>query len=441
MLKWSKYNLVSDIESGMLLYNTATGNVIKVTDETYLKVLKRLIDNEVEEDTFNDKECEILNEFVQKKVLVDSKTNELDLLTYIYNNQITRNNILELTLIITRQCNYRCVYCYEEHLDLSMSKDVYQSILKLLEKVYLSGQYSGVSISLFGGEPLLEYDDVLEFLKSAYDISYKNDKTFIVSATTNGSLLFPERFLELHKLNCRHYQITIDGLKETHDSYRVATDNNGWDRIIENLKFMESTDLSFDVTLRTNFNDEILENVSEFYSFISKNFGQRFNIYYEEIKRLGGESDSEINVLDHVSANSSMVDIASMLKTYCIKSNVCSDRLLPFSHICQATKYNSFIIDYDGTLLKCTLDFNSLNNKIGRLTKDGDMWIDHEKHCKWLTVGFENITKCQKCKLLPLCFGRRCVSSALESKSLSCNPDLEEIFLMEQIKSYYCKEY
>ena len=118
MLKWSKYNLVSDIESGMLLYNTATGNVINVTDETYLKVLKRLIDNEVEEDTFNDKEGEILNEFVQKKVLVDSKTNELDLLTYIYNNQITRNNILELTLIITRQCNYRCVYCYEEHLDL-----------------------------------------------------------------------------------------------------------------------------------------------------------------------------------------------------------------------------------------------------------------------------------------------------------------------------------
>ena len=115
MLKWSKYNLVSDIESGMLLYNTATGNVIKVTDETYLKVLKRLIDNEVEEDTFNDKEGEILNEFVQKKILVDSKTNELDLLTYIYNNQITRNNILELTLIITRQCNYRCVYCYEEH--------------------------------------------------------------------------------------------------------------------------------------------------------------------------------------------------------------------------------------------------------------------------------------------------------------------------------------
>ena len=175
-------------------------------------------------DVVDNDEKELIRTLSEKRILVDLETNELDMLTYIYNNQVLKNNILELTLIITRQCNYRCVYCYEDHLDLPMTDEVYGRILSFIEKSHINGQYSGVSISLFGGEPLLEYERLFLFLQSANNFSKKYGKLFSAGMTTNGSLLFPERFLQLNTIECKHFQITVDGLRDTHDSYRIATD-------------------------------------------------------------------------------------------------------------------------------------------------------------------------------------------------------------------------
>ena len=437
-LKWSDYNLVDEVGDILLVYNTATGTVLKITDPIYRDQIQTLISHPVSLDSIPEElhSC-LIEPLLHKRVLVTPDVNEFDLLTYMYNNRIVRNSLLELTLVITRQCNYRCVYCYEDHLDLPMLPEIYQRILRMIESGYQEGLYSGVSISLFGGEPLLEYDLVVDFLKAANDLSEKYQKTFSAGATTNGSLLFPERFLQLHALNCRHFQITVDGMRDTHDQYRIATDGNGWDTVINNLKFMASTNLSFDVTVRTNFNDDVLNHIQEFYEFMSGILDDRFDIYYEDIKHLGGDNDENVHVLDTIASGLSMVDISSLIGQNHLKSNVCGDRLMPFSHICQATKYNSFIVDYDGTLLKCTLDFSNDANRVGHISERGEMLINHEKHCKWLTVGFENNECCKSCKLLPLCYGRRCISSALTSKQISCNPELETLLLMEQIKSHY----
>ena len=437
-LKWSHYNLVDEIENGLLVYNTATGAVLKITDPVYCSQIRAIMEHPVSLDSIPEPlHASLIEPLVHKRVLVDPNVNEYDLLTYMYNNRIVRNTLLELTLVITRQCNYRCVYCYEDHLDLPMTPEIYQRILRMIEEGYQEGLYSGVSISLFGGEPFLEYDLVIRFLKAANDLSEKYQKTFSAGATTNGSLLFPERFLQLHALNCRHFQITVDGMRDTHDQYRIATDGNGWDVVIDNLKFMASTNLSFDVTVRTNFNDDVLNSIQDFYEFMSSFLDDRFDIYYEDIKHLGGDNDENVDVLDTIASGLSMVDISSLIGRNNLRNNVCGERLTPFSHICQATKYNSFIVDYDGSLLKCTLDFNNEANRIGRISEKGEMLIDHEKHCRWLTVGFENNDCCKSCKLLPLCYGRSCVSSALTSKQISCNPDLETLLLMEQIKSHY----
>lgn len=426
-------------ESGdtLIVYNSSTGAVLRFSDPVYINKIKQYMTDvkvEILPDTKSDQLIEVL---LKKRVLVDEETNELDMCSYVYNTHITRNTVLELTLVITRQCNYRCVYCYEDHLNLSMSDEVYHGLLTYIDNSYAAGMYSGVSISLFGGEPLLDYDKMICFLKDVHSISQKRGRTFSAGITTNGSLLFPQRFEELLSVNCTHFQITMDGLKKTHDKYRVAIDGHGWDTLNDNLRYMASTNKRFDVTLRTNFNEEILNHANEFYKYVKDNFDSRFSIYYEGIKHLGGINDDKVSVMDHVSAGISMVDISLILKRHSLHNDVCSTRLLPFSHVCQATKYNSFVVDYDGTLLKCTLDFNDERNKVGYITSDGNMIINHQKHYKWLTVGFENNKNCQVCKLLPLCYGRRCVSGCLESKKIECNPEVEQLFLMEQIKNNF----
>lgn len=436
--KWSNYSFLINIDSGILMYNSTTGEVIRFKETKYIDFIEKIKDESIIDiNNFSNEENEIIKMFAERRILVNSDLDELSLLTYSFNNIILNNNMLELTLIVTRQCNYRCVYCYEEHLDLPMQEEVYQSILKLLENVFATCQYNGVSISLFGGEPLLEYEHLIDFLKKAYNIAEKYNKKFQVGATTNGSLLFPERFLELYDVNCRHYQITLDGLSHTHDTYRLSTDGNGWHKIVENLKYMASTDKDFDVTIRTNFNEEILNDIDSFYNFLEKTFDSRFNIYYEGIKNLGGENDEYVDVLDTVSANISAIEITNLIKKHNLKSNVCTERIMPFSHICQATKPNSYIIDYDGKLLKCTLDFNEPKNQIGYLTNDGELYVSHEKHCKWVTCGYETNDQCKRCKLLPICYGRSCVSGSIETKKIYCDGETETMFLIEQIKNYY----
>ncbi len=89
---------------------------------------------------------------------------------------------------------------------------------------------------------------------------------FGAGATSNGVLITPGRFDKLYSLGVSYYQITIDGLSGTHDLYRQSADGSGsFNKIIENLKYMASTDYGFEVTIRTNFNNEVFKNAKEFY--------------------------------------------------------------------------------------------------------------------------------------------------------------------------------
>lgn len=196
-----------------------------------------------------------------------------------------------------------------------MTEDIYSRILKFIRNSLENKQYSNVSISLFGGEPFVEYEKVVNFLRSVKEICIEYNAGYSSNATTNGALIYPERFEVLTELNCNYYQITIDGFAKTHDKYRVSADNNGsWDKIMNNLKYMSSTAHNFKVTIRTNFNNEVFEKAEEFYKYIKDNFDDRFSVYYEGIKRLGGSNDDNIEILDSNDVSKSSVGISKVPK-------------------------------------------------------------------------------------------------------------------------------
>lgn len=86
------------------------------------------------------------------------------------------------------------------------------------------------------------------------------------------------------------------------------------------------------------------------------------------------------------------MDIAAYIKQLGIKNDVIDEMTMPFSRVCYATKHNNYLIDYDGSILKCTLSLDDNLNKIGKIYKDGTMEIDDYKHSKW--VGKKR--RCQK---------------------------------------------
>lgn len=424
-LKGSYYNFITDQgNKGYILYNSLSGVIISVTSKEEIERVKEILGKE---EVFYDKQDEIIQLLYEKGILISADTDEFEYLQFLYEQEVVKSQALSVMLITTRQCNLRCIYCYEKHENLAMSLDVYNSIVLYIEQSLMERKYTSVNITLFGGEPFVEYENVVNFLEDVNRICNKYNVPFGAGATSNGVLITPGHFERLYGLGVTYYQITIDGLEDTHNLYRQGADGTGsFKKIIANLKYMAGTDYDFEVTIRTNFNSEVFRKAREFYKFIATNFDQRFHVYYEGIKKLGGSNDRELDVLDKSEVSESSVDIAAYIRELGLKNDVIDEMTLPFNRICYATKHNDFIVDYDGSVLKCTLSLDDELNKIGRIYKDGTMEINDYKHAKWVGKKSQLAEKCKTCKVLPLCYGGRCVNGRVHGDGFECDSGLQE---------------
>lgn len=68
-------------------------------------------------------------------------------------------------------------------------------------------------------------------------------------------------------------------------------------------------------------------------------------------------------------------------------------------------RLRNFVIYFDGTIKKCTIDFTSSNNNVGTLNNDG-MDLDEERMAWW--TSYEKKPVCHNCRIYPVCFGRKC---------------------------------
>lgn len=434
-LKLSYYNFIIPKDNGnYLIFNSVNGVILELCDMVEIEEIQKYQQMEwIELDEKN----EIQKQLMEQGILVPYEKDEFEYVRYLYEKDVVRDSTLHLTLITTRQCNLRCIYCYEEHEDKHMSEMVYNNLLKLIERVLKERIYTDISIGLFGGEPFLPYRFVIDFLKEAKKICDKYHSGFSVGATTNGVLITPERFEELAKVNCLFYQITVDGLADTQDKYRIGRDgNSSFQKIMSNLSYMASTDYPFQVVIRTNFNEEVFQKAEEFYTYIKNKFDDRFHIYYEQIKKLGGNKDSELEILEGEETLEESVRIAKILDTLELKNDVIDAMTMPFSRVCYATKHQDYLIDYDGTVLKCTLVLDDEKNKVGRITSDGILDIDDEKHACWVGKKSHLMEECKVCKILPLCYGGHCVNGQVHGKEFQCDYKMEEREV-ERLISYY----
>lgn len=432
-LKKSKYSFFIENDEGYIIYNSLNGLIINCTEQKYIDEIKKIQSvSKIEYDDSSD----FLNILYSKGVLIDDEVDESVNVRYLYNHNIINNRTLELMLVVTRQCNFRCIYCAQEHVDKVMDSSIYDNTCKLVDNMLSSKQYDNVIISFFGGEPLLEMKNIQAFLKEINKIGERYDININSSFTTNGYLLTPNNFERLTELGCVGYQITIDGMAKAHDETRAL--KNGyptWEKIMNNLKYMNSTKHKFGVTLRTNYNENVLEDLQQFYKYVSQNFDDRFHIYYEPITKQGGKNDDNLEVLDLISSTTAGVEIAKLLKKYKLGNSNSSTRTIPCSTICYAAKPNFFTIDYDGSIKKCShvLD-NDLNN-IGYLTDEGDMNINAYKHALWIADDFSKYESCRECKVLPLCMGNKCIASKVLHNKLNCHSDMEILKIEETIKA------
>lgn len=295
--------------------------------------------------------------------------------------QALNSKRLELTIFPTEKCNFRCTYCYEDFAIGRMSNETISSVKKLLQS--RSRDLDELHISWFGGEPLVAKDIVKDIQSYALELSNVNEFHLTGGMSTNGFLLDKETITSLVRCKVTEFQISLDGDPVDHDCSRLLKGGGPtFDQIWKNLISIRDSDLACHILLRIHFTPSNFDRVLAFSKEISNEFSSddRFTFFPKAIVPLGGENDGLIEKVSSTNQRKMAEQIIAAINGNTIKTIF--DR--KSCYICYAAKSNAFTIRATGEVGKCTVALSDPANNVGRITTDGSIVINDEKHRPWL---------------------------------------------------------
>ncbi|MBO8180320.1 MAG: radical SAM protein [Archaeoglobus sp.] len=167
---------------------------------------------------------------------------------------------------VTYACNLRCKHCYAtagKALHDELTTDEALDLINRLDRL-------GVTIIAFsGGEPLVR-KDIFELT------SYAAEKGIYVAVATNGTLITEEKAKEMKENGVGYVQISLDGVKETHEAFRGI--KGCFDRTVEGIKNAVKAGLFVNVSMTvTKFNYEDVPAVVELCEKLGVNWFMHYN--------------------------------------------------------------------------------------------------------------------------------------------------------------------
>ena len=191
-----------------------------------------------------------------------------------------RNLPTSASFLLSEDCNLACTYCFELNCRNSnkMTKEVAEQGLQFLSNNALLNGEKTFDVMFFGGEPLLNVE-VLEYVfKRGLEIADEKNLFFNASIVTNATIYtkkIEKIFKEYGKKTNFHIQLSVDGVKEVHDKYRVTKAGKGsFDIIEKNIpKFLALRDFDIGVTIHGCSNKETLPRLFENYLFFREQWG------------------------------------------------------------------------------------------------------------------------------------------------------------------------
>lgn len=452
MYKKSYYNLEEVMENGdMVLYNSRTGAVAIVEKEDY--------DN-VQETLNNPNEsCEYFTPLLDNGFLVEKGENEFETIRGVYEKEFDRKDIITVVLLPAEICNFTCEYCFVwNYAGQIMKPEVYDSIKKYIQRKIDENdnieEKINLRISWFGGEPLLEREQIKIFMREVID-EFSDRCIVRGDIVTNGYYLTYPLFQELLDLNIRQFQVTFDGVKEDHDKTRCLKNGQGsFDTILENLQELVDNapkDEQFSFAIRINFMRHTYKKIYGLIDQLKEVFkgDDRFYIYCRPVYNFDTKRDSINELQDNIFTLKEGLEVQMNLTLYIdrlfdrkqvIRS--INDYLpMPTSSWCSEDNKYSIIIGADGSTYCCDSLVGDESVCTGKLLPSGEIDFKEVNEI-WKTKIFDTESfnkKCKDCKLLPCCMGN------CRRERLNQNTDTPCLFNEESVRKsmreYYNQEY
>jgi uncharacterized protein len=231
---------------------------------------------------FEDYDKDIVSEFLENGFVVPADFSEVEDAENNYRDKNTGSTIL-ITITTTTICNMDCPYCFEVHKPSVVLKDnaLFLNIKNYVSSMILQspGKYDSLSITWYGGEPLINIKAIQELTPILLEISMDYNLSYSAGIITNGiylsnentSILTEECFIDM-------FQVTIDGPAHIHNKNRPLKGKNqqNYSKILSNLASLPE---SARLTLRLNMDKEVASGIDELFDDLEKFkiWPQRFN--------------------------------------------------------------------------------------------------------------------------------------------------------------------
>jgi uncharacterized protein len=422
VLRWipSRYNVRATTADGQLvLWNTYTGkiSVFKAKQRDYIQSL-------LSRKGFDAKPEGMVKYLYERGYLIKEDTDEYRRIQLEFGRKQYRTDRLELILLASEDCNFRCRYCYEDFARGTMRPSVREGVKKLIKK-RLPGLRTLVA-GWFGGEPLYGFQAIEDLAPFFVEIVEKNGLSYQSHMTTNGYLLTPEVAEKLLAWQINSFQITLDGAAAQHDCSRPARNGEGtFARIFKNLRALRERPDIYRVDIRVNFDRNNYPHLGELLDLVEQEFrgDSRFRMQFRAVGQWGGDNDASLNVCGTDESRQLRAELRAETRRRGLRVSDDIRDIKVGSSVCYAARPYNFIVGASGKLMKCTVDLDKQDrNVVGHLNDDGEMILDQDKLALWTEPAFEQDKKCQKCVVLPACQGIFCPLIRIESNQSPCTP-------------------
>lgn len=434
----SRYNIQTPTEDGRLIvWNTLRGKISIFPADQKDKV-KSMITKRGCEGSLQG----MVKYLYDCGFLVPEGTDEYRLFQHEFGTVHYRQDVLELILLASEDCNFRCSYCYEDFARGTMKPQVRESIKKLVRKQLPSLHH--LAVSWFGGEPLYGWQAIEDLAPFFREIATESGLSFRSNMTTNGYLLTPDVAEKLISWGVLRYQVTLDGTAEDHNRSRPGRNGEPtFDVIFQNLLALKQRPEAFRLDVRINFDQNTRDRITDFVDLLGEELGgdSRFRLLLRPVGRWGGPNDGDLSVCG---VEDSQEVTLQMIKKAAQKglgnADDIRDKRAFGSDVCYAARPYNFIIGADGLVMKCTVDLDKKDrNIIGHLDEEGTLHLDKNKLTLWTDPAYSTDPGCQKCVVLPSCQGISCPQIRMDHNRSPCislrSNAKRDLLLADQLKT------
>jgi len=350
---------------------------------------------------------------------------------------------LEVTILTTFSCNFKCVYCFEESVkdEVFLDKDTSGRIVQWLIKKAEAKGYKRIFLVFYGGEPLLNVKPIYDISWQMREWAQQKGVEFGFGIITNGSLVNPDLIDKFLTVGLKDIRISIDGFREAHNKKRPFCDGRPtFDVVINNIKSVID---KVPVGIAGNFDSENFDSILPLLDYLEEQglLCKLKGIDFAPLTpRLGPKADPGAmelgKCMSHVGKNGLFKEVLAIKKELIRRGLPVSTGLA--INACSLTMDDGGItIHPKGALYKCNALVGYPEFSVGNVASD-----EFNSKCgEFLNADAWN--KCEPdCPYIPMCQGGCRFYSYLENRNftdLSCKKDYFDRITPDLIKLEYEK--